>query len=140
MQRKKDVRKDNGSLTSGVIYGFVASMVSTVLLAMVLATIISGERVGINKTQHFVPFIIFVSVIVGCIISIKVTKEKPAVVSGLVGGIYLFTLVALGVLFFDGGFHNLWMSIISVVFGIVLSCAICIRGKGSGRKRKRAYG
>ena len=139
MSPKQKGRAENNSFGSGVGIGLVASIILSVILSMLLAVVVINERVGENAINYFTPAIMLIASLTGCVIAGNRVKEKLAIVVGVTGAIYLFVLVGVGILFFDGGFHNLWTSLLAIAVSCSLSCAICIRGKASGRKRKRVY-
>lgn len=138
MSLKRKVKIEH-SIGAGVSAGSVVSLVLSVILAMIVAALIVNERIGESAIKYISPIIVLIATMAGCIIGAGLVGEKLAVVSGITGVVYLLILIGTGILFFDGGFHNLWTSILSIIVGCVSSCAICIRGKGSKTKRKRAY-
>lgn len=130
--------KNEQSFFAGIGIGTLVSLLLSVILSMIIATLVLNERVGEVKIELMSRIVMLISSLFGCIIAIRLNGGKLAIVSGTTGIIYLLVLVGVGILFFDGGFHNIWTSILSVIVGCVASCAICIRGKGSRIKRKRA--
>ena len=129
--------KNKQSFATVLCIGTLTSLLLSVVLSMIVATLVLNERIGEDAIGLLSRIIMMISSALGCIIAIRLNAEKLAIVSGITGIIYLLILIGTGILFFDGGFHNIWTSIISVTVGCVLSCAICIRGKGSVIKRKR---
>ena len=134
-------RKQTGNFNfgTGVGFGIAVSVFLSVLLAMLLTTMVLNERAGECTIEYAVPVIAFVSSLAGSVVAGKMAREKVAILAGVTGAAYILILIGMGILFFDGGFHNLWSSLLSVVAGCVVSCAICIRGGRSGSKRKRVY-
>lgn len=131
--------KNKQSFGAGVSIGTVVSIVLSVLLAMVISVLIVNEGVSENTIKYSAPIISLIATMTGCIVAARLVGEKLAIVSSITGIAYLLVLIGTGILFFDGGFHNFLTSILSIAIGCVLSCAICIRGKGRKIKRKRAY-
>ncbi|MBR4109900.1 MAG: TIGR04086 family membrane protein [Oscillospiraceae bacterium] len=136
-KQKGSARKN--TFGSGIAIGLILSVVISVMLSMLLAVLVINERVGENTIEYLTPLITLLASFIGCVVAGKQVEEKLAIVIGATGTIYLFLLIGSGILFFDGGFHNLWTSFLTVAVACALSCAICIRGKGGGRKRKRVY-
>ena len=132
-------KKNSGSFSKSAALGVAVSSVISLMLSAVLALLVSKERVDATKVDNSMPFISAISVLIGGVIAGKKWDEKLALLIGAVGLIYLFLLSGAGVLIFDGGFHNLGLRLLAVVVGSGISCAICIRGKGTKGKRKRAY-
>ncbi len=135
----KPDKRENHSFINAVWVGVSISLLLSIVLAMLLAVLVVSERFSENSIKYAVPVITMIGTMIGSMVAGKKHNEKLAILAAAVGGIYLFLLVAVGVLFFDGGFHNLGLRLLSTAVGCVCSCAICIRGKGSGKKRKRPY-
>ena len=129
--------KNKQSFATVLSIGTLTSLLLSAALSMIIATFVLNERIGEDAIGFLSRIIMMISSALGCIIAIRLNAEKLAIVSGVTGIIYLLILIGTGILFFDGGFHNVWTSVISIAVGCVLSCTICIRGKGSLIKRKR---
>ena len=127
------------SVASGIGIGVIISFVLSLLLTMVVTTLIEGEKLGDSSTNYAIMVITFISVLIGGVVSNRLVNKKMAITSTITGLIYLLIFVGMGILFFDGGFHNLWTRLLTVIVGCGASCAICITGKGSRGKRKRGY-
>lgn len=136
MSLKQKPKKDQ-SLAAGIGIGTLVSVLLSIILSMAVATFVLKERIGENAIELITRIIMLISALLGCIIAMRSIEDKLLIVSGAIGIIYLLILAGAGILFFDGGFHNMGTSILSVAAGCVASCAICIRGKGSRIKRKR---
>ena len=108
-------------------------------VSMLLAVIVVNERVGENMIEYLTPIITLIASLAGCIVAGKQIKERLAIVITIIGVIYLLILMGMGILFFEGGFHNFWTSLLSIAVACAVSCAICIRGCRGERKRKKAY-
>lgn len=139
MSPKQKRRTRKTTFGSSVGIGLIMSIIISVVLSMLLAVLVMNERVGENAIEYLTPLIVLLASLFGCITAGKQVEQKLAIVIGITGAIYLFLLMGVGILFFDGGFHNLWTSLLAIAVACGISCAICIRGKGSGRKRKRVY-
>ena len=138
MSSKRKVKKER-SLSGGIFIGTGVSLIISVVLSMIAAALIVNERVSENGIGYITPIISLIATMAGCIIAARFVGQKLAIISGATGIIYLIILIGIGIMFFDGGFHNMWTSILSIGVGCAVSCAICIRGKGSGKRRKRSY-
>ncbi len=138
IKRKK--RKEKCSLGIGILIGILISVVISLGLAMLLTNLIINERIEENMIKHLTPVIMLISSLLGCIAGGKLAEEKIAIATGITAALYVLILTATGILFFEGGFRNLWISVLSSIISWICSCAICIRGKGSYKQRKRVYG
>ncbi len=139
MQPNHSKRNKSRSFGAGVGIGVGVSVTISIALAMLLATFILNEQLGENTIDLLVPFIMFISTLIGCTLAGKWSSEKVGFTTGISALTYLLIFVGAGILFFDGGFHHLWTSLAAIGCSCGLSCAICIRGKGKGLKRKRPY-
>lgn len=132
--------KFGGSFGAAVAWGMLVCVVINLLLGMVLASVVSNERLGENNIGYVTPAIILLSTVAGAVTAGKLHNEKIAILTGTTGALHLLMLIATGIILFDDGFHNIWTSLLAIVLGCLIACAICIRGKGNGLKRKRSYG
>lgn len=137
MNNKRVAEKNNQPVRAGVGMGVLVAILVSVLLAMILAALVINERISENTMHYFTLAILLAATLIGGLIAAKRTGGKCALVSGLTALAYCLVLVGAGVLFFDGGFHNLWTSVAVIAVGFVGSCALCISGRGRGRNRKR---
>ena len=139
MKSKHKFRRENLSFGWGVCISLGISVFTGLILSLLLTTFVINEHIDENMIGYITPIITLIASFLGCITSGKLIGERLAVVIGITGALYLAVCVFTGVLLFNGGFHNLWIRLLTIVISWAVSCAICIRGQGSGRKRKRAY-
>lgn len=125
------------SFAAGIGIGTLASLLLSVILSVIITTLVLNERIAESAIDLTSRIVMMIASLSGCIVAMRLIGEKLAIVSIMIGVIYMLILAGMGALFFGGGFHNTWTSIFSVAVGCVASCAICIRGKGSRTKRKR---
>lgn len=138
MSSKRKVKNEK-SFGIGISVGAVVSLIFSLILAMIIAAFIVNERIGEGAIKYISPIIALIATMAGCVVATRLVGEKLAIVSGFTGIVYILILIGIGILFFDGGFHNLWTSVLSIAVGCAISCTICIRGNRSKTKRKRAY-
>lgn len=136
MKRKSSSKYSAGM---GIGIGTGLAIITYLVLAIAVTALVLNERIKEDTIKNLVPFLTLIATTVGAVSACKLSKNKIAVVSVSTALLFLLVLVATGIFFFEGGFYNLWTSLASIVFGCVISCAICIREKKGSRKRKRAY-
>lgn len=132
-------RKAGHSIGLCVAIGIGVSVILSLILAMITASLIMNERLSEDVIQYTSPGIILIASVAGAVIAGKSANEKVAIAAGICGVTFLLILMGTGILFFNGGFHNIWTGLVSIALGWILSCTICIRGKRRGTKRKRSY-
>lgn len=137
MKNKSVIKKDEKSMTSGVAIGVLLSVMSSLLLAVGTAGLITNEKLSEGGIHYFALLITLISGMVGGLVAGKIVGSKYAVVTGLTGLVYLLVLIAVGILFFDGGFNMLWTSTAAIAVGAAASCVLCITGTRGRGKRKR---
>ena len=135
----KRMRTNSRSMPIGIIIGICSSVGITLAFAAILASLIVNERIGINSLQYYTFVITAIAALTGGVIAGKYTNEKPAISCGAAALIYGLILMFVGILFFNGDFHGVWTSLISIIIGCLLACTICLRKKVRGYTRKRHH-
>lgn len=74
----------------------------------------------------------------GAVVSARGGETKIAVRVILVGILYMLILLAIGILILDGPISNLWINGLCILLGCIAACAICIRKRKTGKRRKKA--
>ncbi len=137
MKRKRNT--ESQTLSGAIGIGLAASILSLFLLGAVIATLILSEKITEENMRYFTFASLFVSSLIGCLLSCKKLASKYALAAGLSGLSFLLILVAVGILFFDGGFSNLLINSLAVLIGTAIACAICISTEGRGNRRKMLH-
>lgn len=133
---KQKIAKGNHTLSSSIGMGLGASILCALILALVTAFMITSEKVNEESMQYFTYIILCVSSLVGALIAGKRTGSKYALSTGSTALSFAFALVGTGILFFNGGFHNLLSNTLAILVGGVIACTICITSKPNKRSRK----
>ena len=137
MKIESIIKKDERSMASGVAIGVLLSVMVSLLLAVGTAGLIINEKLSEGRIHYCALIITLISGTVGGFVAGKVVGSKYAVVTGLTGLVYWLVLIAVGILFFDGGFNMLWTSTAAIAVGVAASCVLCITGTRGRGKRKR---
>ena len=133
---KQKITKGNHTLSASIGIGLGASVLSAILFASIVALMISSEKISEESMQLFTYITLCVSSLIGALIAGKRTAGKYALSTGSTAISFAFALIATGILFFNGGFHNLLLNTLSILIGGVIACTICITSKPNGRRRK----
>ena len=126
--------KKGSSMLSSIFLGVSGALVTMLALCCAAATLIMGEKIGEQSYLWVGLAITGISVLVGCIISTSVYKQKilPTVASVFAG--YTLVMILTGFIFFGNitniGFYNLPV-------GIIGALAVCVLHLGKGKRRYR---
>lgn len=136
-------RKPGGTAKSmpvGLAMGWITQMLVTVLACVLLAMLILNGRAGWEAMGYGVMVILLLSAYLGAATACSQIGRRKLLICGISGGIYLLTLVAMVVLFFDGRFDAIWVPALLVAGGAATAALIHCREKwvkSHRRKRKR---
>ena len=151
MAKQQKPFSDGGELGTALASGVVASMLSAVILCGVLAYLVASERISENSIGYGVMAILFVSSLLGGCIS-KYRERNRGILCCVVSGImFLFVLVGVTALFFDGEFRGVIPNTSMILCGSAVAAILYkpslrkSRGVHSGKRsgkvvQKRLYG
>ena len=126
------------SMPKGLMIGNTISIVLTVLMAGILAKLVSAERLEWDQIGYGIMILLFVSSATGTTAAVKAIKPQRLAVCLLAGGIYWLTLLAITALFFGGQYHGIAATGATILAGCGTICLLGIRSKkGSGRRQSR---
>ena len=109
------------SLPSGLAAGAAVSMVVTILVCSLGAWLISSEILAQEYIGYCAIGALLMASILGGMTAMKRTKRKRLPVSLMNGGIYYFMLIALTILFFDGSFRGMGVTLAVVLIGSLIA-------------------
>ena len=130
--------KKHSTISAGAI-GFLASIVLSTILILLIPIGILKEMFDMATAGFLVVAVQFISSFVGSYIAGKRRKENPAAAIGGGIGAYLVLLLCAGLLFFEGLSNSLLPGILAVISGAVLGFFLVIRKKDTGKRRKRHH-
>lgn len=123
------------SITSAVICGIIGSIIISILLLLVVATLINNSYLEISAGRFVVILIHALSVFIGSVGAGKIAGEKWGTVCSAVGCGYLLLLVIISLLFLDGLHGQLLAGTIAIATGCGASMLLCAHKKASKRKK-----
>lgn len=129
-------RNVNSSALWGVIIGVLIALITTVVMALVFATILNKSGAGERLQNAMTVCIWGISVIVGNAVLSCLQKDKKVIWILAVGIIYFTILLINNILLFDGLLSGAWRGLLSVGGGILLSVALF--GRVKARKKHKA--
>lgn len=128
------------SIPVGLAISWAMQILLTMALCLMLAALILSSRVGQEALGYSVPVILIVTAYVGAAISCKLVGHHNLILCLSSTALYLGTLLAIALLFFDGEIRAFWISVLLVFGGAMAAMLICSapkRGRGERRKKRR---
>lgn len=137
------MKKNNGkakTMLAGLMEGLAINLITTLTGAVILAKLIDSEVVDWNNVGYGVIPILVLSSFWGSMVSYAKIKRKKLQVFMLSALWYWLTLLAITVIFFDGNFHAIGITLLLIFAGCGSGYLLKI-GKGSNKpkKQKRKY-
>ena len=115
------------SVPSGLAAGAIVSMIVTVLICALGAWLIESEIMPQQQIGYCSIAALLLSAILGGMTAAGRVKRKNLMVSLMNGGIYYGLLVALTILFFDGKFQGMGVTLIVVMIGSLAASLLANR-------------
>lgn len=134
-------RKPSGTAKSmpvGLALGWVTEMLVTVAACTLLAALILNGQAGWGAMGYGVMGILLLSAYLGAATACSQVGRRKLMVCGISGAIYLLTLAAIVVLFFDGKFDAVWVPTLLVAGGTAAAALLHCREKQEKSRRKRS--
>lgn len=127
-----------GSVFGNAIVGAVISMVVTLALTAVGATLVVSEVVAVTRVKYYVILVLLASAMIGTAASAKKSDRKLYI--GLIAGVlYFLLLLSVTAVFFEGQYHGIGVSVITVISGCVAAVLLGFReGKRVNKRRRRS--
>lgn len=132
-------RRVTGKATSmpmGLLTGGAGSLLSTIVLAGILAKLLEKAYISQENTGYGVMIILLVSAYVGAAISSGRIKRQRLLVCLLSGAVYFVILLSITALFFGGQYDAVAVTGLLVLCGC-MAAALLHPGEKRGGKRKK---
>ena len=127
------------SMTVGVLTGILIFAFITVAGAILLTSLLIGDKLSLDAGKYILYFVLMLSAFLGAITAGKMIGEKRLLVCGVIAAVILFVLVGVNILFYDGQFHGLGMTVLMVLTGCTLANVVSLKGKGNKLRRRKSY-
>ena len=124
------------SIPRGLLIGNGISIALTVLLAGILAKLVSAEKLEWEQIGYGIMVLLFVSSATGTIAAVRAIKRQRLAVCLLSGGIYWLTLLAITALFFGGQYHGVVATGATILAGCGTVCLVGLRQKRVGEHKQ----
>lgn len=121
-----------------VLIALLVSILITAVYISLLAGLLVSGSLPESALGPACGFGLILSSFVGAVVSARGGETKIAIRVIILGILYILILFAIGILVLDGPISNLWSNGLCILLGCVAACAICIRKRKTGKRRKKA--
>ena len=128
-------KSQHGWCISVTIGSGLALAITLVLLGM-LTCIKMNKGVGEGSEEIIIYALKLVGIIVGANLAKRVHGKNDIRLCLTVAIVY-FAVTMIGGLLADGRFEDVWVHLLVICIGSILSCALCIYNTGRIKKRKK---
>lgn len=141
MEFKHKTRKPLGTIPGGVVLGLCISIMITLLGTIILAYLISSDKMGDASVNPGSTVVLFLGAAAGAWTVMARAKEKKWIVLSSFALGYFLILLSLTALFFGGEYAGIGKSAVIILVGCVSSFlpGILEKRKGSGRHKIPSY-
>ena len=123
------------SIPAGLLTGALVSILMTVMICIIGGWMIGSEMIEQNKIGYCSITALLASAILGSMVASKKVQRKRFLITLASGGIYYALLVAVTIIFFDGSFQGMGVTLITVLIGVVVSVLISNWGQNTRNGR-----
>lgn len=125
------------SMPAGLALGGAVSLGLTLILAAVIAKLVSAEKLPEENIGYGVMALLFVSSAVGAIVANNRIKRQKLLVSAIAGVVYLGILLSITALFFGGQYEAVGVTALLVMGGSLVTALLGWNGNRGGKRRKK---
>ncbi len=120
-----------------VAIGVLVSVLVSVMSIALLAFLLGKGSVGEGAIGVITKIITAISSLIGCMVCAFLVNKRIAIYSGICASVYVFILVVVNVLFFDGEFTGLIWTLVFAAIAVVISTLL--RGRGLSRSHNTKW-
>lgn len=139
MKRNRKVTGRALSMPAGFAIGMCVSLGTTLLLSVLLAKMISAEKIEWEKVGYGIMIILLVTSILGAKTTCIMVKRRKLLSSIIAGLLYWLGLLTITALFFGGQYSAVGITGMIILCGSALVCLQELRGerrRSAGLRRK----
>ena len=119
----------------GIGIGITVS-ISVAFLALISHLILQGSISG-EKSGIYIIATRIISVLLGCLVGAQICDKKPLPIIMTIRGGYLFLILSIGVVIYDGSFQKVLIGIMSIFAGCAIACMIKLKTQNKRRYTAR---
>ena len=131
MKKLKRISKTESAAAIGI--GVGACLLCLVLLAAVMASLVSNGSVNEKLLWTGVPVLLFLASNIGCIVAGRVGEGRRIMLCALTAGAFLLILFCGGILFFDLSKSGVWLNAVAILASVLTAAVL---SKPSRKKRR----
>ncbi len=135
IQTKKPTGRSS-SVPGGLAAGAAVSMLSTVVIAMILAKLIQSQTLAQERIGYGIMTLLFISSFLGAAVSQGRVKHRRLMVCMLSGLVYFVLLMSMTALFFGGQYSAVGVTA-CLVFGAAGCAGLLLAGGRGGSSKHR---
>lgn len=135
MSNSKKYNKGTSSVVTNVITGSVISIALSMLLVAAVSVLVLAGVLDYARTEPAVYLIMFLSVFAGAVSSIRNAVSHIAINVAAICGAYLFALITINIIFYDGMFDHFWLGFAIAISAAVLPVLLYARVRKRERNR-----
>ena len=137
MVLNKKVSGRASSIPAGLAVSGVASMVTTLMVTAIGASLIARETLPQEQFGFCAIAALLLGSIFGAVTAVKRIKHRKMLVGVLSGVVYYIMLLGMTVLFFGGRFSGLGVTLLVVLCGSLIGALLSSKEPGKGRIKNR---
>ena len=133
---KYKATQNNRSKISIIMIGSAVSLAITLLFSALITSLILNGAVDASNMCVMLYATIFLSVLVGSLVSCHMASGSYGVINIIIAGIYLFIIISTNIILFNGTFKRMWLTLIIVAAASLLTSILSVKGRGLKRNKK----
>ena len=129
-------RKQSPSMLTCIFVGLFAVLFFSILCNGIITICVLGEKINEKVIGAFSVGTVFCSTFVGNYIAGRLQRGKYGTICGVIAASVLVLQISTNIIFFDGVFRGFLITLMSVLLGSGMSCAILAKSAGNKRRRQ----
>lgn len=135
MHKTRSVKKQTSPL-GGILIGIAAAILVSLIFCLVAAGLLNSEKIGEGSVKYTVCGVQVVSLIIGILIAQLVYKERAAIISVAVSGVYFVLLLCINLLFYDGSIRNIGLHLLCILASTLVGILPTFKKEKVYKKRR----
>ena len=114
----------------------ITVIISVALLSLISHLILKGS-ISEEKSGIYIVVTRIISVLLGSLMGARISNKKPLPIMMTISGGYLFLLLCVAIVVYDGAFKNVLVGIMSIFAGCAIACMIKLKTQNKRRHTAR---